>query len=132
MIKYQIYRHYKLPITIEPLKYGKLIVNRDSMFIVQINRTNIALIHEFEKINKVKIFKEGDLIFEYFDHKSEDGTFIRVIENKKFVIKNNELKSVTDEFLINRFKAINQQYNKPIRESAQSVLDRRNERESEY
>lgn len=49
MIKYQNYKHYKLSITIEPLNYGKLIINVDSMFIVQINRTNIALIHEFEK-----------------------------------------------------------------------------------
>jgi len=89
LIKYQNYKYYKLPITIKPLKYGKLIVNVDSMFVVQINKTNIALIHEFEKINKVKIFKEGDLIFEYSDHKLEDGTFIRVIDNKKFRFENN-------------------------------------------
>ena len=132
MIKYQNYKYYKLPITIKPLKYGKLIVNVDSMFVVQINKTNIALIHEFEKINKVKIFKEGDLIFEYSDHKLEDGTFIRVIDNKKFRFENNELKSVTDKILINRWKTINQEYIKPIRESPQSVLDRRNDSESEY
>ena len=58
MIKYQNYKHYKLPITIEPLNYGKLIINVDSIFIVQINRTNIALIHEFEKINQVKSLKK--------------------------------------------------------------------------
>jgi len=58
MIKYKNYKHYKLPITIEPLNYGKLIINVDSMFIVQINRTNIALIHEFLKINPVKSLKK--------------------------------------------------------------------------
>lgn len=63
MIKYQNYKHYNLPIIIEPLKYGKLIVNVDSMFVVQINKTNTPLIHEFENLNQVKFFKEGDLIF---------------------------------------------------------------------
>ncbi len=31
MIKYQNYRHYKLPITINPLDYGKLIIKIDEL-----------------------------------------------------------------------------------------------------
>jgi len=93
MIKYQNYKHYKLPITIEPLKYGKLIIQIDdlNLFIVQINRTNIALILQYDDLNHVKLFKEGNLILEYTDHKSDDNIFIRSLNNTKFTFKNNLL-----------------------------------------
>ena len=91
MIKYQNYKHYKLPITINPLDYGKLITKIDDLYIIQINKTNIALIAKHEKLNHVKIYKEGDLIFEYKDHITDETTFVRSLENKKFTYQNGDL-----------------------------------------
>src|ERR1700684_4608706 len=93
MMKYQNYKHYKLPITLNPLNYGKLIVQIGKHFIIQINRTNIVLITQFEDINHVKLFKEGDYIFEYKDHKSNNSTFIRSLNNNKFTFKDSKLLS---------------------------------------
>ena len=36
-MKYQNYSHYKLPITINPLEYGKLIEQIDNKYIIQLN-----------------------------------------------------------------------------------------------
>jgi len=90
-IKYQNYQHYKLPITLNPLKYGKLILNIGKQFVIQVNRTNIALITQFDNLNHVKFFKEGDFIFEYKDIKSNDSIFIRNLNNKKFTFENHIL-----------------------------------------
>jgi len=37
----------------DPLKYGKLIFNLDNNFIIQINRTNVALIKECPEFNLI-------------------------------------------------------------------------------
>jgi hypothetical protein len=90
-MKYQNYKHYKLPITINPLDYGKLIFKNDNIFIIQITAKTIALITQFEELNEVKFFKEGDLVFIYKDHKIDENTFVRTLENKKFTFNNNKL-----------------------------------------
>jgi hypothetical protein len=54
MTKFQNYKHYKLPITINPLEYGKLLVQISDLFILQFNKTNIAIINQFKDHNKIK------------------------------------------------------------------------------
>jgi hypothetical protein len=90
-IKYQNFKHYKLPITMDPLKYGKLILNIEKIFIVQVNKTNVAIINQNKELNSIKLFKEGDLIFNYKDIKINDNSFVRHIENNKFIFINNAL-----------------------------------------
>nr|YP_009487265.1 hypothetical protein [Russula foetens]AWB36167.1 hypothetical protein [Russula foetens] len=90
-LQYQNYQHHKLPITMNPLEYGKLIDHNDNKYWVQVNRTNIAIITQLEEFNEIKFFKEGDLIYQYKDHKIDENTFIRSLDNKKFTFKNNEL-----------------------------------------
>jgi len=91
MTKYQNYKHFKLPITMNPLEYGKLIIQKDELFIIQVNKTNIVLINQFDEFNQIKLYKEGDLMIEYKDHKVTNNQFVRAINNKKFTFKNNEL-----------------------------------------
>ena len=91
MLKFQNYKHYKLPITLNPMEYGKLIFKIDNIFIKQITSFTIALIFQYDEFNEVKFFKKGDLRFIYKDHKIDESTFIRSIENKKFTFKNSEL-----------------------------------------
>jgi hypothetical protein len=94
-LSYQYYHHHKLPITMNPLNYGKLIKHVDNEYIIQINKTNIAIINKYDELNHIKFYKEGDLIYEYKDHKIDDSTFIRSLGNKKFTFKNNELVLLT-------------------------------------
>jgi len=61
-MKIQNYKHYKLPITIDPLDYGKLILQKDKLFVMQINKTNIVIIEQNEDFNEIKLYKEGDLV----------------------------------------------------------------------
>jgi hypothetical protein len=96
LIRYQNYKHYRLPITINPLEYGKLILKIDELklFIMQVNRTNMVLVYENEEFNIVKFFNEGNLVFEFKDHKYNDNKFIRSLDNKKFTFKNNKLTEI--------------------------------------
>lgn len=105
-IKYQNYLHYKLPITMDPLKYGKLILNIEKLFIVQVNKTNVAIINQHKELNSIKLFKEGDLIFDYKDIKINDNSFVRDLENKKFTFKNNVLIEFSTKTLMNRLNLL--------------------------
>lgn len=106
MLKFQNYKHYKLPITMNPLEYGKLIIKIDNVIVSQINRTNIALITQFDDLNNIKIFKEGDFLFEYSDHRINDNNFIRSLFNKKFSFENNELVKITTDKVLNAVFAL--------------------------
>jgi hypothetical protein len=109
MTKFQNYRHYKLPITLNPLEYGKLIYQNINIYIISFNRTNIALITQHDLFNHIKFFKEGNLIFEYNDHKIDNTTFVRTLENKKFTFKNYKLISI-NEMITTIVNIINKQY----------------------
>jgi hypothetical protein len=96
-LKYQNYKHYKLPITMNPLEYGKLIFKSDSTYIIQITIRTIAIINQFDGLNEVKFYKDGDFIFIYKDHKIDESSFIRSTEDRKFTFKNNKLTTVNFE-----------------------------------
>jgi hypothetical protein len=91
-IKYQNYYHFRLPITMDPLKYGKLLFKNDNTYFIQINDKNIAIIEMKDIMNEVKLFKAGDLIYEWIDKYIDESTFIREIGQKKFTFVNEELK----------------------------------------
>jgi hypothetical protein len=93
MIKYQYYNKFRLPISLNPLDYGKLIlkIEKLNLFIIQINRDNLVIINQNNDFNHVKFFKWGDFKFEYKDFKINDNGFTRSIDNKQFTFKNNEL-----------------------------------------
>jgi DNA polymerase type B, organellar and viral len=91
MTKFQIYSHYKLPITLDPLKYGKLLEQINNKFIVQLTTKNVAIINQNEKENFVKIFKNGDLILEFTDKTVQENSFIRSINDTRFLFENEKL-----------------------------------------
>jgi hypothetical protein len=91
-IKYQNYSHYKLPITMDPLKYGKLIEQIGNKYIITLSTpTNIAVIKHINNENFVRIFRKGELIFEYKEIKISEFKFIRIISDQKFTFENNKL-----------------------------------------
>jgi hypothetical protein len=66
-LNYQNYQQHKLPITMNPLEYGKLITKLDNNYIIEMNNKNIAIITQLENENKVQIKKSDILIHEYED-----------------------------------------------------------------
>jgi DNA polymerase family B len=91
-IQYQLYKHYKQPVTMEPLKYGKLTYydKATNTYIIQITPLTQAHItpsvlpqhsqqQEGFNENKVEIFKNGCMILEYTDKMVDDNTFIRTL-----------------------------------------------------
>lgn len=91
MTKYQNYKHYKLPITINPLEYGKLIFKLDNIFIIYVTSFTVAVITQLNDFNEVKFFRKGDLDFIYKDHIIDNETFVRSLDSRKFTFKNNQL-----------------------------------------
>ena len=96
-VKYQTYYHYKLPISFDPLKYGKLLHQINNNYIIQLKSNNTVIINSKDKINKVKLFKNGNLVYEWIDRYINDSTFIREIGKNKYTYSNNELKLLTVE-----------------------------------
>jgi hypothetical protein len=90
---YQNYKHYKLPITINPLDYGKLIKKIDelNLFIIQITRTNIVLLTQDGLTNHVEVYKEGEFRFKYSDFKLSHNSFTRTINSTRFTFRDRKL-----------------------------------------
>lgn len=93
MTRWQRYSHYKLPITMNPLDYGQLIDQTSNKFIIQLTTKNIAVIIQNDKENFIKIFRNGVLILEFRDKLVHDNSFIRKINDSKFLFENNNLMS---------------------------------------
>ena len=89
-MKYQNYSHYKLPITINPLEYGKLIEQIDNKYIIQLNTNNVIVIDQIDNENLVKFFRKGELMFEYSDLKISDLRFERTILDQKYIFEKNK------------------------------------------
>jgi len=91
MNKFQNYSHYKLPITINPLEYGKLIEQFGNKYIIQLNTNNILILEELESNNYLKFFRKGELMLTFKDSKISENTFSRTISDQKYTFKNNKL-----------------------------------------
>jgi len=105
-IKYQYYQHHKLPITMNPLEYGRLIEKTDNKFTIQVNKTDIAIIIQDGLNNHIKYYKEGYLTYEYRDFKFSHNKFIRVLNNKKFTFIENKLVLLTVDKKVNFIKTL--------------------------
>jgi hypothetical protein len=90
-IKYQNYLHYKLPITIKPLEYGKLIEQIGNKYILLLITKNIAVIKQINNENFVRIFRNGDLILEFSDKILSEKSLVRTIKDTKFTFENDKL-----------------------------------------
>lgn len=91
----QNYKHYKLPVTLDPLAYGKLINtinlstkdNNIIQYYIQVTSLTLFIINQSiiddKIINKVSVFRDGDKVLEYIDtFKNNDTNFVRIIGQK--------------------------------------------------
>ena len=76
-IKFQNYRNYKLPISMNPLHFGNLIKQINNIFIIHVNIRNLALITQHDNFNTVELYNQGVLVIKYSDHKIDDSNFVR-------------------------------------------------------
>jgi hypothetical protein len=98
-LNFQNYLHYKIPITMNPLEFGKLIEQFDNKFIIQLNTSNIVTIKQIDNENYVKFYRKGDLMFEFRDTQISENTFIRNISDTRFTFKDNKLISTEIKIL---------------------------------
>jgi hypothetical protein len=115
-LNYQNYLHYKLPITIKPLEFGKLIEQIGNKFIIQLNTTNIVVISQKEKENYIKFFRKGELMFEFKDVKKSDISFMRIIGDQRYTFEKNKL--ISTEIL----SSIDSIFIYPLYEGTNSIL----------
>jgi hypothetical protein len=86
-IQYHNYQHHNLPITMNPLEYGKLIDKFGDTYIIQVNPKNIATIIQLDNSNEVKFYKSGELTYKYTDKWLDTNTFSRTLGNKQWIFK---------------------------------------------
>ena len=103
------YQHHKLPITMNPLEYGKLITQIGNEYIIQINKTNVVKIIQEGITNKVELFRSGILTYIWTDARIDDNTFSRILGRKEFIFKNNELFLFKTEKPVKFISTLNQQ-----------------------
>jgi hypothetical protein len=109
-IKLQTYYNNKLPISFNPLDYGKLINQKDNQFLVQIDNKSFVIINQIdndnnidpaidtkkeklikEKYNLIEFYKNGNLIYKWKDIYINEYTFNREIGKSIYIIENNEI-----------------------------------------
>ena len=78
-IPFQTYYHYKFPITMNPLEYGKLVRQYDNDYIISLESGNTAIIKSFTDKNEVEIIKNGDHVLNYTDYFINNNSFNRKI-----------------------------------------------------
>jgi hypothetical protein len=89
-----------------PLEYGKLIFKNDNIYIIQITVRTIAVLTQFTDFNEVKFYKDGELAFTYKDHKTNENTFVRSLNSKKFTFSNTKLVNINTDKTINRYNRL--------------------------
>jgi hypothetical protein len=115
-LNYQNYLHYKLPITIKPLEFGKLIEQIGNKFIIQLNTTNIVVISQKENENYIKFFRKGELMFEFKDVKKSEISFMRIIGDQRYTFEKNKL--ISTEIL----SSVDSVFIYPLYEDTNSIL----------
>ena len=74
-------KNYLIPSTFNVLKYGKLIHKTNNYYFIELESNLISIIEtkysRKEKLNIVKIMKNGIILLEYIDKKVNNNTFIR-------------------------------------------------------
>lgn len=116
-VLYHNYQHHKLPITMDPLEYGRLIKTIGNIYFIQVNDKNTVIITVFEDYNEVEFYRSGVLCYKWIDRWINEVSLTRNIGRKEFIFNNkNEqlllkivkptkfmLPLITPDTLVNKF-----------------------------
>jgi hypothetical protein len=95
--EYLNYKHYKLPISLDPFKYGKILYHdkKNNTFVIQIGQLTQAIVNKSSGYNYVEIMKSGNLVLTYKDIITNENKFIREIGKNTYIYNNEKLEVVT-------------------------------------
>ena len=93
-IEYQDYLNNKIPISCNPLDYGKLttkdLFDNYTQFILHNKEGNLINFKQFNNFNEVTIFNKGEIMLTFKDELISNNKFIRILNNKKYFYENNK------------------------------------------
>jgi hypothetical protein len=93
-ITFHEYKNNKLPISMNPMDYGRLINQNDLengiVYILQNYQDQTITFNKFEKHNEIEFFKSGISVIKFKDIFIETNKFMRIIDNKSFYFENGE------------------------------------------
>ena len=112
---FQNYKDYKLPISMNPLDFGRLILKNDLengvVYILQNDKGQAITFSKFKKHNYVEFFKSGISLVKFKDVFISENNFVRTIKNNKFYFENNKeilfLKEIKTKFISKLTKSKN-------------------------
>ncbi|TLX82068.1 MAG: hypothetical protein E6L00_04765 [Thaumarchaeota archaeon] len=88
------YNEMKLPISINPIDFGKFVkqipIENGKIFVVQNSKGQIVMISKFEEYNEVEYFKNGKSLLKFRDEIISNNKFNRIIDSKKYYFENNQ------------------------------------------
>jgi|ERR1700753_3436858 len=91
MTKFQNYSNYRLPITMNPSEYGKIVEQSNNKYIIQLFTHNIVILNQYDENNYIKLFRKGELVLEFKDSLISEDIFTRTISDQRFTFKNSKL-----------------------------------------
>src|SRR5580658_8008359 len=92
----QSYKNLVLPISMNPLDYGRLLnknnLENGILYILQNEKGQTITINKFDKYNEIQFFKEGISLIRFKDEfiNLSENEFVRIIDNNYFYFKNGE------------------------------------------
>jgi DNA polymerase family B len=106
-LEFQNYNNYNLPVTMNPLDYGKLIsdINFENytVYILQTKDNLLIKFIKYNDYNEVEILSSGNVIVKFRDQFVSENKFIRFLDNKKYFFENNKeilfLKELKTKFI---------------------------------
>ena len=88
------YNEMKLPISINPIDFGKFVkqipIENGKIFVVQNSKGQIVMISKFEEYNEVEYFKNSKSLLKFRDEIISNNKFNRIIDSKKYYFENNQ------------------------------------------
>jgi hypothetical protein len=120
-------KNLEIPISMNSEDYGRIILNKENIFIIQNNKNQTINFTKFENNNEVKYFKNGILLIQFKDIILSEDSFIRIIDNKQIHFKNGEqvLSSINLKTkFISKLKIHKKEINKFISFDIETFLDK--------
>jgi hypothetical protein len=91
-VNLQNYKDNNLPISMNPMNYGRLIsensLENKILYILHNDKGQTITFNKFDNFNEVEFFKAGIAMVKFKDIFINENKFMRIIDNKKFYFEN--------------------------------------------
>jgi hypothetical protein len=114
-VTFQNYKNNNLPISMNPLDYGRLIfqnkIDSGINYIIKNDKGETITFNKFDLYNEVEFFKSGISLVKFKDVFINENKFMRIIDNKKYYFENNKeilfLSEIKTKFISKTVKSKN-------------------------